>query len=366
VTDVVADRPGARHLATLAQRPRPAGGASERHAREYAKRTLEQLGFGVREEPFAYSAFPGRYATPVGGGLFALSIIVACRLALTGTGMLVVTAILAGGVATTILFARWMLRVGVLEFPLFRAEGVNVAAVRGAAVPKVWLVAHLDSKSQPIPSGARVAGIALLAVALLVAIGAAVLTPAAVPSRTLWWGALVAAAVGALPVIASVVGSRSDGAVDNASGVAAVLAAAALMGRDVACGVLLPSAEELGLAGARAWARRHPASVALNCDGVDDDGELVIMYNRRMPTDVVMAVRNASSRSVSVRRMPLGLLTDSSALADAGWSAVTVSHGSFATLRRVHTTRDSLAFMAGTSVDDVAIILARAAEALAS
>jgi hypothetical protein len=80
----------------------------------------------------------------------------------------------------------------------------------------------------------------------------------------------------------------------------------------------------------------------------------------------VMAVRNASSRSVSVRRMPLGLLTDSSALADAGWSAVTVSHGSFATLRRVHTTRDSLAFMAGTSVDDVAIILARAAEALAS
>ena len=90
------------------------------------------------------------------------------------------------------------------------------------------------------------------------------------------------------------------------------------------------------------------------------------MYNRRIPTDVVTAVRAASSRPVRVRRMPLGLLTDSTALTDAGWSAVTVSHGSVATLRRIHTTSDSLAFMVGSSVDDVSVILARAAEALAS
>jgi Iap family predicted aminopeptidase len=187
-----------------------------------------------------------------------------------------------------------------------------------------------------------------------------------VPARTLWLSALVAATAGALPVLASVVGSQSDGAVDNASGVAAVLAAAALVGRGVACGVLLTTAEELGLAGARAWARAHAASVALNCDGVDDEGELVIMYNRRLPTDVVAAVRNASTRSVRVRRMPLGLLTDSTALADAGWRTVTVSHGSLATLRRVHTKRDSLDNLRGTSIDAVSVILARAVEALAS
>jgi hypothetical protein len=85
-----------------------------------------------------------------------------------------------------------------------------------------------------------------------------------------------------------------------------------------------------------------------------------------MPTDVVSAVRDASPPTARVRRMPLGLLTDSTALSDAGWRAVTVSHGSLASLRRVHTKRDSLANLRGTSVDDVSVILARAAEALAS
>jgi hypothetical protein len=238
--------------------------------------------------------------------------------------------------------------------------------VRGEATPKVWLVAHLDSKSQPVSSSLRIGGIALLVLALLLAIVAVLLTLAGAAQRMLWWGSLATAMVGVLPVLASVVGSRSDGAVDNASGVAALLAAAGLVGREVACGVLLPSAEELGLAGARAWANAHPASVALNCDGVDDEGELVIMYNGRMPTDVVAAVRSASSRPARVRRMPLGLLSDSTAMADRGWSAVTVSHGSLATLRRVHTPSDSLGFMVGSSVDDVSVILARAAEALAS
>jgi hypothetical protein len=366
VTNLVAERSGVRHLAALARRPRPAGSASEHEARAYARRTLEQLDFAVHEERFEYSAFPGRYATPLGGALLSLSIVLASWRALTGSSVTAVAAILLLGIVVTTLFARWMLRRGVLDLPLMRGEGVNLAAVRGETVPRVWLVAHLDTKSQPIPSAVRIGGVALLVLALLFAIAGVLLTLAAVPSRTLWWVAIAAATVGTVPMLASVVGSRSDGAVDNASGVAAVLAAAALMGRDVACGVLLPSAEELGLAGARAWTRAHPASVALNCDGVDDDGELVIMYNGRVPAGVVSAVRAVSPRAVQVRRMPLGLLTDSTALADAGWSAVTVSHGSFATLRRIHTTRDSLAFMVGSSVDGVSVILARAAEALAS
>jgi hypothetical protein len=366
VTNAVAERLGVRHLAELARRARPAGSAAEHDARAYARRTLEQIGFTVREEAFEYSSFPGRFATPAGGGLFALSVMAASWSALSGSGVAFTTAILATGIVVTIACAQWMLRRGVLEFPLLRTTGVNLAAVRGAAEPKVWLVAHLDSKSQPVPSAARLVGVALLVFALLLAVAGVIVTLAAVPSRTLWIAALVAAILGALPVLASVVGTQSDGAVDNASGVAAVLAAAALLRRGVTCGVLLPSAEELGLAGGRAWARAHAAGVALNCDGVDDEGELVIMYNRRIPTDVVAAVRDASPRRVRVRRMPFGLLTDSTALADAGWRAVTVSHGSLATLRRVHTSRDSLDALRGTSIDDVSVILARAAEALAS
>ena len=39
-------------------------------------------------------------------------------------------------------------------------------ATRGGSAPRVWLVAHLDSKSQPIPSALRVAGVVVLATSL--------------------------------------------------------------------------------------------------------------------------------------------------------------------------------------------------------
>jgi hypothetical protein len=227
-------------------------------------------------------------------------------------------------------------------------------------------VAHLDSKSQPIPSMVRVVGVLLVVLGLVLALGALGLTLAGGSARTLFWGAVLATGLGALPVLASVVGEHSDGAVDNASGVAAVLQAAELLDPACSCGIVLPTAEELGLAGARAWARTHARGIALNCDGVDDDGDVVIMFNKREPSALVNAIRAASSESVRVRRMPLGLLTDSTALNDAGWDTVTVSHGSLETLRRIHTTRDSLASLHGTAVDRVATILARAAEVLAS
>ena len=364
MTDAV-ERPGVRHLSTLARRPRPAGSAAEEDARRYAALTLSSLGFTIREERFEYSAFPGRFATPLGGAMLGGSVATASLLALGGRSNVAATVLLAG-VALTALFARWMLGDGVLLVPWLRQTGINLAAVRGGVEPTVWLVAHLDSKSQPVSSVARIAGITLLAIALLVAATAMVMTLRGIDARTLWWGAVFLSVAGAIPVMASVVDARSDGAVDNASGVATVLVAAALLGDGVACGVLLPSAEELGLAGARAWARDHARAIALNCDGVDDEGRNVIMFNQRAPSRVLEALAAASPAPLDVRRMPLGLLTDSTALAARGWQAVTVSRGSLATLRRVHTPQDSLATLRGAAIDDVAVILARAAEALAT
>ncbi|CAN5912085.1 hypothetical protein BH11GEM1_BH11GEM1_13310 [soil metagenome] len=359
---------GVRHLAVIGRVPRPSGGEGERAARDYAASELRSLGFHVREESFSFSTLPGRYATPIAGALLGGTIVAACGMALRSAPATAVAAVFGAGVLATGLFARWMLADGVLTAPWLRAEGVNLVATRGTTAPRVWLVAHLDSKSQPLPSAARVAGIVVLAAALVLVLASLLLTLGGHASRTMWWVALCTGAIGALPVMASIVGARSDGAVDNASGVAAVLAAAALVSRDVSCGVLLPGAEELGLAGARAWATGHDSGIALNCDGVDDEGRLMIMYDMEMPHAVVAAVRAAAAPRMRARarRMPLGLLTDSTALAGAGWQAVTVSHGSLATLRRVHTSRDSLAVRRGTAIDDVAGILARAADALAT
>jgi hypothetical protein len=260
-----------------------------------------------------------------------------------------------------------MLGDGVLTLPWRRASATNLVATRGGAAPRIWLVAHLDSKSQPIPSLLRVAGLVVLATALAVVIAAVLLTLAGASLRMLWWLGAALATVGGVPVLASTIGNDSNGALDNASGVATVLEAARSSTRDVPIGVLLPSAEELGLAGARAWARdrRGEKGVAINCDGVDDGGALTIMYSGMPSIEVIDAIRAAANEPVRVRRMPLGLLLDSVALTEAGWRSVTVSCGAFSSLQRVHTRNDSLARLRGDGISRTATVLARAAEALA-
>lgn len=356
---------GARHLAALAREPRPAGSDAEERARRYAERVLEGAGFAIRREPFRYSAFPGRFATPIGGAIAAATVITGAALGLTRPAGYGPLAALLTGLLVLGAFAWSMLGDTVLTLPLLRADGVNVAATRGGDAPRVWLVAHLDSKSQPVPSLLRVAGVMLLVSALVLAVIAAVLQLASLPNRMVWWLAMVDALIGAAPVMASVVASRSPGALDNASGVAAVLAAAEVLDRGAEVGILLTSAEELGLAGARAWASVHSPAVALNCDGVDDEGALTIMHGTKPPTAVIDTVRRRAPDDARVRRMPLGLLTDSVALADRGWHAVTLSRGSLKSLQRVHTPDDSLATLRGTGVEEMATVLARAAEALA-
>jgi len=360
---------GVAHLAVLARAPRAAGSAAEDEARDYCARVLRASGFDVALEPFAYSALPGRYGTPIGGAIAWLGVAATALLGAGGKSAPVLALVFAFGLALLGAWTWRMLGDGVLTIPWQRASSVNLVATRGSPAPRVWLVAHLDSKSQPIPSAARVVGIVVLATSLAVTLAALLLTLAGAEVRMLWWIGAAFATAGAVPVMASVVGNDSNGALDNASGVAAVLDAAVSMSKDSPVGVLLPSAEELGLAGARAWGAARRASgergIAINCDGVDDRGELTIMYSRKPSIEVIDAIRGAADEPTQVRRMPLGLLLDSVALTDAGWRSVTVSRGSLASLRRVHTRADSLQRLRGDGISRTARALAGAAEALA-
>ena len=364
----VAAHDGVEHLRVLARTPRAAGSVEESAAREHCSRVLQGLGFEVAIEPFEYSALPGRYGTPLGGAIGAASVLAAAWLATVQHAPVAAAIVLGIGLVVVGLFAWRMLGDAVLDLPWLRARAKNLVARRGSVPPRVWLVAHLDTKSQPVPSKTRMLGLALLALAIVLTIAAVMLTLATESSRTTLWLLCVGlGTVGGGVVVASVVRNDSPGAVDNASGVAAVISAAARLEGSAAVGVLLPSAEELGLAGARAWVRAHGAERAfvLNCDGVDDQGELTIMYTRSLPTPIVEALNAAAAGDVQVRRMPPGLLLDSVAFADAGWGAVTVSHGSMKTLGRVHSPSDSLELLHGRSIEPVAEVLARAAEALA-
>ena len=210
MTTEEAEQVGVKHLRALGRQPRPAGGDAERKAREYAACTLAALAFSVREEPFTYSSFPGRFGAPVTAGLLFASIASAGWFAFGEANVQQGIIALFAGAAIVAAFARCMFS-GVLDFPWLRAEGLNLVATRGVGESRVWLVAHLDSKSQPVPSLARIVGGVLLAAGFLASLFALLLTLGGHDARTLWWGAVGVAAAGALPVVASLVGTRSDG-----------------------------------------------------------------------------------------------------------------------------------------------------------
>jgi hypothetical protein len=354
------------HLTAIGGAPRPAGGAAETAARAHCARVLREAGFDVREEPFEYSAFPGRYATPAGG--------VASTLLLTGAMLTasrgrpgVAMAILALGGAVLAAAGAWTARTGVLNTPWMRRRSSNLTATRGEANPDVWLVAHIDSKSQPIPMLIRAGAIALHGAAWVAALLLCAVDWLGGSLPAAWLSVAVGGAAAGLPIMASVVGDRSDGAVDNASGVAAVLVAAAALPRELSVGVLVTSAEELGLAGARAWVRARTPATALNCDGIDDTGELLCMYSRHRPDALIAAydrAARAEGKALRVRRLLPGVLVDAVAFADAGWEALTLSRGTIGTLARIHTRRDTLTALTGAGIEDAVPVLMRVAREL--
>jgi hypothetical protein len=349
---------GVPHFARLAASPRPTGGPAIADARADCAIELHRLGFIVREEPFEYSAFAGRFGAPSFGLLLPAAATLAVVVANRGAADVPWLAIVIIGLA--ILAAIGLAR-GVSNAPVMRRAGMNIEATRGPAPVKLWLVAHLDSKSQPVPMLVRVAGVVVLAVGL----GGVALSLLARPSAAV--AALVVAWVGGLPLMLSVVGERSAGALDNASGVAAVLDAAAALSPALPIGVLISDAEELSLAGARAWARSRPAGVALNCDSIDDGGPLTAMFTRRRPSRLLSTLAEASAASketLRIRRLLPGILTDSVAFADAGWETLTLSRGTLRTLLRIHTSRDDLQSMRGVGIAGAARVLARTASRL--
>jgi hypothetical protein len=342
----------ASHLARLGAEARPAGSAAAAAAREYCRTTLADLGFAITEDSFKYSQFPGKWLTPLSGLLIPA---LATGLFVTRSRSSVWAILAFTAVSLLAIWIAMLGREGVLSLGFLRRSGINLEAIRGGNEPGVWLVAHIDSKWQPVSMVVRIAGVLLLVVGIAGLFLATVAPTVAPISMVVLW-------VGALPLMLSVVGARNHGTLDNASGVATVLNAVERLPHDLPLGVLITDAEELALAGARAWSRGRTPGIALNCDSVDDDGPLVVMYSGRSPVELLSKLQHAASaegeRLRALRLIP-GILTDHVPLAEAGWTTLTLSRGTVRTLRRIHTSRDTLAHMDGRGIPGAAKVLAR-------
>jgi len=350
----------------LAKTPRFAGSAEETAARARCRRELEQAGFTCQEIPFTYSQWLARRAVPlvslaVGVIVFAMSL-----LAKSGNSF-------ASAIALWVMFwPLWASSVSprrnwILTFPWSTSKAVNLEARRGN--PSVWLMAHLDSKSQTIPMLLRIVGsISLYVAAILVTLGGLAVSI---------WGAVAEPAVlvaaplailGAITAGLCFIGNHSPGAVDNATGVAAVLLAAQSPDAPQSLGVVITSAEELGLAGAVAWARKAPDQlVILNCDTVDEVGAYRCMYHAQ-PQRVAVAAENAAKRAgvpLKLGRMIPGIMADSMVFANRWrWSAITLSRGTLATLARIHTRRDNSSMLTGEGAARASALLSAMAKEL--
>jgi hypothetical protein len=330
---------------------------------------LRELNYRVEEQRFGYSAFPGRVATPLAGVVLILAfagIPHAAVRELTGMALAWYVATL---VSLALLLAAGLNGRVVLRFPLTRRESINLVARAGSDPPVLWLMAHLDSKSQPVSIMVRAAAIVAAAV-LLVAMGVllAFATRGVTTPFTVWAMVALLGCAASVPIALSVVGNSSAGAVDNASGVASVLDAAALL--DAAererVGLILTSAEELGLAGAHHWAAHAPQGMAINCDSIDDVGTfLCVGGDSRVGAALGEAAAQSETEMVTRRRLG-GILVDATALARKGWDCATLCRGNMATLRRIHTEADTAGWCTGRGVPVAAALIAAAARRLTS
>jgi hypothetical protein len=323
---------------------------------------FDRIGLEVEDLPFDFSVVPGQFGAQIIGSVLAVSIPVAAFLlnaGLTGpAGAVIGVPVLV--VATAVLTSDLVM----LRLPLGRVRAVNLLARPAGGRARFLVVAHRDSKSQPLPLILRVAGAVASAIAwlaLLVVLAAGGAGPAVL---------VIAGALGGLGgvlVACCCIGNRSDGALDNASGVAGLLRIAEVEAErgsgDLA--FLVTDAEEHGLAGARAAARSFSGLEAvINLDGLDDHGPMVLIEGRApfaaVPTRLTWTIdQAAAARDMQLRHsgLPPGLLLDHVPFSKAGLYSFTIMRGSLRSLARVHRPADTVDRLTGAGPALVADIV---------
>jgi hypothetical protein len=225
-------------------------------------------------------------------------------------------------------------------------EDANLIATRGGVRPRRWIVAHLDSKAQGHSMAGRLIAVwvSVLTIAGLTILSLMRLTGALPP----WWlapGAAMALAAGVLAGRGRLKG-KSLGARDNGTGIVAALSAAEAS-TDPRVGILITSAEEFGLVGARVFAQLTPHlqdAEFVNLDTLDQEGRLYIVSHDTAGARFARELESALAEvrlPIERRRLPLGIFVDSAPLAKAGARSVTIGRLTWNTLRCIHTAADT-------------------------
>ena len=353
--------------------PRLVGSEGAEQVHDVVRKRLKGLGYEIENHPFTFSTLPGRFAVTAAGAIFLIgSLGSAALLQMDHPGIALVLQLIvllkAGGIAV---LAPTLTEI----LPWGREPACNMFAQRAGAKPRYIFMAHIDSKSQPIPLAFRGPAIILailswLALTLFAILG--LLDP-------VYLRPAISTVLGVIALIAGVllifcyVENRSPGALDNASGLATVLALAESEKDRDDVAFLITDAEELGLAGARYMATRiSPVFGVINIDGVDDSGTFYVLEKFGIPARhiaphlvaSILTAADALDLPAQRRNVPFGLMVDHLPIARAKLPAVTLMRGSFQSLRRVHRPNDSMDQLTGAGVEMTVRVLRDALELL--
>lgn len=358
-----------RELLRAIARPRMTGTTGAHEVAEILRTRLNALGFQVRDYPFTFSTIPGRFALTAVGALFLIGTMgAAALLNMRQPGVALVILMLVLFLAATIAVLTPTLN---MILPFKKVNTANMFAAKPGSRPRFIVMAHLDSKSQPIPLAFRgpaifIAIVALVAFIVFCVLG--LLDPVFIVPRVTTILA-VACFISGVLLIFCWVNNRSPGALDNGSGLATLIGVAEHERDRNDVGYLITDAEELGLVGARDIARKlDPVIGVINVDGVDDAGTFYVLERFGMPARhiaphlVAALLTAASEMDVPARRrnVPFGLLLDHIPLARRHLPSVTLMRGGLKSLRRVHRPGDSMDALSGAGVESAVELVTRA------
>ena len=226
-----------------------------------------------------------------------------------------------------------------------RVAGLNLIARQPSTRPAIWLVAHYDSKGQPISMAVRLVGFFGLLLGLFT------LFVALLP-------ALAILAVAIVIVSQNRVTDNSPGAVDNATALVAIFMTIDQVSSGARVGVIFPDAEEFGLVGARSLAADRSSLFAdaalINLDSLDDTGRSTAFVHRRGRIGAAVA---EALKARQWRWLPV--IVDGIALSAVCRECVTILKGNWRTMRIIHRPADSIARVRLDGAASVAAGLAR-------
>src|SRR5690606_863460 len=147
-------------LSTLA-RPRLTGSAGAAQVEQELRGRLEALGYEIREIPCEFSTWPGRWGVPVVGAVLAAATAAAALLLGRGAAAQAALVLAAAGAAVLGMFRS--ARQAIARLPWGGTRSSNWLVHRPGVRPRYVVMAHRDSKSQPLPTLGRITAGALAA-----------------------------------------------------------------------------------------------------------------------------------------------------------------------------------------------------------